>query len=57
MQGSSQLPDLAADQRHVVQLHVPVTQTGQVHLSARLQYCTTQVMHFTGDAQNHCCIV
>ena len=43
LQDAVQLPDLETDQPHVVRLFVPVTQQGQVHLSAKLQYCTTQV--------------
>ena len=37
------LPDLAPDDNHSIQLLVPVNRAGQVHLSARLQYHTSQV--------------
>ena len=42
-----QLPDLEQEGRHTVQLLVPVSRSGQVHLTARLQYHTEQVRHCT----------
>ncbi len=42
-----QLPDLEGEAEHTVQLLVPVSRPGQVHLTARLQYHTHQVRHPT----------
>ena len=42
-----QLPDLEREAGHTVQLLVPVSRPGQVHLTARLQYHTGQVRHPT----------
>lgn len=42
LQVPAALGDIAADGSHSLQLLVPVSRAGQVHLSARLQYYTTQ---------------
>ena len=42
-----QLPDLEGEAEHIVQLLVPVSRPGQVHLTARLRYHTHQVRHPT----------
>ena len=47
MQVPLQLPDLEREAGHTVQLLVPVSRPGQVHLTARLQYHTGQVRHPT----------